>query len=257
MATRIRRRCCGRWQYVSSEYPAGNSGGRGAARILWRPFDEHTAGFLPAPRDNDGAGQCSLRPRTGDELALHDWPGQAGGRDWPTTGEGECRRAPGIRSAKGIFNRERQEAVAKGACGADARWSWHPDTAGRLCVSPAPAVVDFGTGAADCLREYREPAAGKRHGKADRNVSANGPGSDARKNRSAALDGKRFAGRFGWPSWVGRGICRNPHAAVACLPRRPECPHRGDAVLWSHWVRVCVLDSDGYLCSGGPTLLRM
>ena len=111
-----------------------------------------------------------------------------------------------------IYDGTRQEGVAEGAYGADAGWRRYPDAAGRLRVSPSSADVDLRTGAFDCLREYREPAAGAGHGSQDGDVSAVGTGSGAVADRSPAADGEHSAGGFG----RARGARCRLRSALAC-----------------------------------------
>ena len=100
------------------------------------------------------------------ELALHRWARQAGGRDGA-----RCKQKVNavLRQAfatqRAVFDRERQEELLpKVHVAADAGRGGHPDNAGGVRVSSASADVDCRAGAADCLRQHCESAAGAGHG---------------------------------------------------------------------------------------------
>ncbi len=94
----------------------------------------------------------------------------------------------GFATNKGFSSEYGKTLLARGACGAYARRRGHPEHAGGISLPPAFADVVCRPSAADCLREYCQPAAGARHGTADGDVIAHCAGSGAKQVDSPTAD---------------------------------------------------------------------
>src|SRR5947207_2330537 len=130
-------------------------------------------------------------------------------RGFNLTGEGEAQRVLGsYASARRIEETERtgNHQVsgfaqvlwrARGADGGSIRR--------EVTEHPAGSFRGGGAGAADCLREHREPAAGAQFGKRAGSRGANGVGSEPVAVVAAVADGKFAAGGGGRGGWVAAG----------------------------------------------------
>ena len=134
-----------------------------------------------------GAGQRAVCARSGCRVGLHRWAGEAGRGAAGRCRKDECGAAAGICSRASCFTDEQgKKLLAKvhvvltpGGAGIQA-------LAGAVYVASAVADVDCGAGAAGCLREYREPAAGAGHGTARGDVHAHGAGGDRERGSFAS-----------------------------------------------------------------------
>src|SRR5207248_2903265 len=117
-----------------------------------------------------------------------------------------CAQVYGVETRSGVAGED--------SCDTDAGRRGDSVAAGGVCVASAAADVDCGAGAANCMREYCESAAGSGHGTAHGDVGANGAGGDARKNHSPAVDREPCAFGDGGPGGVGGGLCGYADAAI-------------------------------------------
>ena len=154
--------------------------------ILWRPAVEHAAGFLSGDRGDAGAGGCGLLCMIPNTNWLY-----IVGRVKPGVAldplQDKIERAcyEQILRQQGVcIENEGASSLAEAhvVLTPAKRASAH---AGGVRVASASADVDFGAGAADCVREHCEPSAGARHGS---------QGGDARCGRRWA---RCEAGSFG------------------------------------------------------------
>ena len=123
--------------------------------------------------------------------------------------------------------------------------------AGGVCVASAAADVDCGAGAADCVREYCESAAGAGDGAAGGDVGAHGAGGDAWEDRSAAADGE--PGACG--DWRTGGLVvafvGTQMLLMLAFPGDENVPIRCEPFAGGDRVCVCAVGGDGDSVWGG------
>src|ERR1041385_618267 len=128
-------------------------------------------------------------------MAVLDRAGEARSLTRDVAGEGEHATATATGDDRSIqFETEATATQGEDPRCAVARRGWDPVDARGVRQATADADDSFGAGAADCVRQPGESAAGAGNEPESRDECAYGSGCAPRENRSAAADGELAAG---------------------------------------------------------------
>ena len=130
------------------------------------------------------------------------------------------------------FFKSKEDKVEAGPCArdSDARRRRNPGDAGGVQGAPAIADVGFRAGAADCVREHCQPAAGAWHDAANGDERTDGAGRNAEPHRAPAANRERAAGCSGRSGRTGGGVRGHADAACAGVSRCDGAADRGEPV---------------------------
>ncbi len=144
----------------------------------------------------------------------------------------------------GVYAEWRRDGDSETACGDCAGRGWDSKPAAADGQGAVSADDDLGAGAAGCVRECGEPAAGAWRDAEGGDFDTDGAGCGEEQADPADADGELAAGVHGWIGGVGGGVCGDKDDSVARVSECAAVADCGESVAAGAGICLFVVAGD-------------